>query len=136
MRRRVIESAILLMFCTLAAPAGRSETPSAAGRFKVDLPPHQYADSVRPDSPFGINTAFGPDTSDLHERLEIMQEAGIKWERQDFNWKRIEREEGKYDWESYDRLIEICRTHSLCSSEILPTTQLFTIRERPNSTRG
>jgi len=79
MRRRVIEIAVLLIFCTLTAPAVRSETPSAAGLFHIDLPPHQFAGSVRPDSPFGINTAFDPDTSDLHERLDLMQEAGIKF---------------------------------------------------------
>ncbi len=113
MLRRAIESTIVLMFCTFAAPAGQSESPSAVGRFKIDLPPHQFADSIRPDSPFGINTAFGPGTSDLKERLELMQQAGIKWGRQDFNWKRIEREPGKYDWEPYDRLIELCLAHGL-----------------------
>src|SRR4030042_33499 len=113
MRRIITESIIPLMLCILTIPAVGGESQTAAGRFKVDLPPHQFAGSVRPDSPFGINTAFGPETSDLHERLELMQQAGIKWGRQDFNWKRIEREEGKYDWEPYDRLIEICRQHGL-----------------------
>ena len=81
MLRRVIESTIVLIFCTLSAPSDQGESPSAVGRFKIDLPPHQFADSLMPDSPFGINTAFGPGTSDLKERLELMQRAGIKWGR-------------------------------------------------------
>lgn len=113
MRRNVTIIAILLLFCFFLSSALCSEKPTANGLFKIDLPPHKFADSILPDSPYGINTAFGPATSDLHERLELMQQAGIKWGRQDFNWKRIEREKGKYDWEPYDRLEEICHRHGL-----------------------
>jgi hypothetical protein len=66
-----------------------------------------------PDSPFGINTAFQPDTADLDARLKAMQEAGIKWGRQDFSWRRIEKTKGEYDFAPYERLIEKCRAHGL-----------------------
>jgi hypothetical protein len=61
------------------------------------------------ESPFGINTAFGPDTTNLEARLQAMQQAGIKWGRQDFTWKRIETSPGHYDWAPYDQLVEQCR---------------------------
>src|SRR6516164_1570887 len=93
----------------LTAPAVRAEPPTAESSFRVTLPPHRFADKLLPDSPFGINTAFRPDAPDLDDRLKAMQEAGIKWGRQDFTWKRIETKNGEYDWGPYDRLVETCR---------------------------
>ena len=71
----------------------------------ADFAPVRYNDY----SPFGVNTAFEPNTPDLEARLRAMQEAGIKWGRQDFTWKRIEKAKGEYDWEPYDGLVERCR---------------------------
>jgi len=87
--------------------------PAAENRFSVKLPPHRFADQLRPESPFGINTALRPDQPELEARLKAMQEAGIKWGRQDFSWGRIEREKGQYDWQAYDRLVEACRKHGI-----------------------
>src|SRR6266540_2614772 len=86
---------------------------TAENVFSVKLSPHRFAPDLRPDSPFGINTAFGPETSDLEERLRACQEAGIKWGRQDFTWKRIERERGLYEFEPYERLVERCRARGI-----------------------
>src|SRR5262249_37389407 len=73
------------------------------------LPPRPQPAPRRPDSCFGINPAFGPDTVDLTARLKAMQQAGIKWGRQDFTWKRIETRNGHYEWDPYDQLVEECR---------------------------
>jgi hypothetical protein len=86
---------------------------TAENVFSVKISPHRFASDLRPDSPFGINTAFGPETSDLEERLRSCQEAGIKWGRQDFTWKRIERERGLYEFEPYERLVERCRARGI-----------------------
>ncbi len=67
------------------------------------------ANALVTDSPFGINTAFDPETPDLSERLKAMQFAGIKWGRQDFTWRQIERRPGEYEWAPYDRLVDQCR---------------------------
>jgi hypothetical protein len=103
-----------LLIALGAAPiSGRADdVPTAAGRFRVELPPPRFP-GIRPDSPFGINTAFRPDAPDLSARLDAMQRAGIKWGRQDLSWKRIERTPGQYDWEPYDRLVAACRAHGL-----------------------
>src|SRR3954451_22443816 len=63
------------------APVGPSPTtaPTAENSFTVKLPPHRFADALRPDSPFGINTALRPDAPDLEPRLRAMREAGVKW---------------------------------------------------------
>ena len=83
--------------------------PTAQNSVTVELSPHPFADALLPASPFGINTAFQPDAPDLEARLEAMQKAGIKWGRQDFTWRRIERKQGEYDFVPYDRLVDRCR---------------------------
>ena len=90
----------------LAVEALRAAESTAQNTFHVTLPAPSFADALRPDSPFGINTAFHPGTPDLDARLRAMQQAGIKWGRQDFSWGRIEKEKGKYEWEAYDRLVD------------------------------
>src|SRR5262245_48018705 len=102
---RILTLLLLLPFAVVAA----AEPPAAEGAFSVKLPPARFAADLLPDSAFGINTAFGPDSPDLEARLEAMQNAGIKWGRQDFTWKRIERERGLYEFEPYQRLVDRCR---------------------------
>lgn len=105
---------ILLVLAVCAwsnAPA--SEKPMASNSFSVALPPVALARSLSPDSPFGINTAFHPGTFDLTARLEAMQQAGIKWGRQDFTWKQIEKKKGEYQWAPFDLLVSQCQKHGL-----------------------
>ena len=72
----------------------------------MQLAAPQFPEALLTGSPFGINTAFGPGAADLESRLEAIQQAGIKWARQDFTWKRIERRKGEYAWAPYDELVE------------------------------
>ena len=87
--------------------------PTAWNTFHVELPPPAFPNEILMDSAFGINTDFQPNTPNLEARIKAMQSAGIKWGRQDFNWSRIEKESGKYDWEPYDKLVDLCRQHGL-----------------------
>jgi hypothetical protein len=100
----------MILICGLSLVA---EAPTAASPFSVNLPPHRFTADLLPGSPFGINNAFEPNTPDLEARMRAMQEAGIKWGRQDFTWKRIERQKGLFDLEPYERLEERCRAHGL-----------------------
>jgi hypothetical protein len=103
-----------LVFAIIAA--GRLHAagePTAQNSFTVHLSPPTAPAGLLVDSPFGINTAFNPDSPDLEARLKAMQQAGIKWGRQDFTWKRIEKQKGEYDFEPYDRLVEKCRHYGL-----------------------
>jgi hypothetical protein len=93
-------------FCFAAAP-------TAQNTVSVSLPPPIAPVALVPDSPFGINTAFDPATPNLEARLKAMQHAGIKWGRQDFTWRRIERQPGEYEWAGYDRLVDLCRQHGV-----------------------
>src|ERR1051325_10540881 len=103
----------LLIVATANEPADAQKTPTAQSNFKIELAPPPFATALLPDSPFGINTAFDPDTKDLDARLKAMQMAGIKWARQDFTWRKIEKTKGEYDFEPYDRLVDACRAHGI-----------------------
>ena len=106
--KRPVGTLFVAAMCLPIACASGSEV---ANTFQVSLPPPPFAKALRPASPFGINTAFGPETPDLEARLKAMQQAGIKWGRQDFTWRRIDKAPGEYDWSGYDRLVELCRQH-------------------------
>lgn len=61
----VAELAVLLR-CSMAAAA---EPPMAENRFEVDLPEHQLAGDLLPDSPLGINMVLRPDAPDMQRPL-------------------------------------------------------------------
>jgi hypothetical protein len=104
----VVIAPLLIGFLTSAAPI-----ETAQNSFSVTLTPPPFATNLLAHSPFGVNTAFRPDTPDLEARLEAMQQAGIKWGRQDFIWRRIEKTTGEYDWTPYHRIVEQCRARGL-----------------------
>ncbi len=104
---------LLTLSLLMAVQAGDAAEPTAQNAFQVALPPPGFPQALLSDSPFGINTAFHPDTPDLEARLKAMQQAGIKWGRQDFTWKRVEKTKGEYQWEPYDRLVTNCLRHGL-----------------------
>jgi hypothetical protein len=108
---RTIVTFATLMSCFQTV--GVAQEAMAAGSFRVDLPAHRFAADLRPGSPFGINMALHPGEVDLRQRLTLMQNAGIKWGRQDFTWRDIERQPGVYDWEPYDELVALCQAHGL-----------------------
>ncbi len=106
-------SAVLFVPIVLFASFCLADQPSAKSSFHVDLPAQRSAADLVSESPFGINTAFRPGAANLAAVLQKMQEAGIKWGRQDFTWRRIEKGKGRYDWDDYDRLVEMCHEHGI-----------------------
>jgi hypothetical protein len=96
-----------------ALQAGPKPESTARTAIRIDLAPPAAPAELRPDSPFGINTALRPDAPDAEARVRAMQQAGIKWGRQDFGWSRIEKEQGVYDWEPYERHVELFRRHGI-----------------------
>jgi hypothetical protein len=79
----------------------------------VKLPPPANARALLPESPFGINTAMSGGEPNQDNRLRIMQEAGIKWGRQDLTWRRIETKPGVYNWDYYDRVVDELLAHGI-----------------------
>jgi hypothetical protein len=95
------------------APATEKPLSNASSAFQVTLSPLPHARDLLPDSPFGINLALSPDAPDLEARLDALLRAGIKWGRQDFSWKRIEKAGGEYDFGPYDRLLDALTRHGI-----------------------
>jgi len=100
---------LLALLCACSVRAA----DTASNSFNFTLSPPVAPTALLVDSPLGINTAFNPGTSNLDARLKAMQHAGIKWGRQDFTWRRIERTNGQYDWAGFDALVEKCHQHGL-----------------------
>jgi hypothetical protein len=103
----------LIVLAVLPAAGYCGDAPTANSSFRVVLPAQRFAADLVAESPFGINTALRLGAPNLEAILQKMQEAGIKWGRQDFTWRRIEREKGRFQWEDYDRLVEMCHEHGI-----------------------
>jgi hypothetical protein len=99
------------LLCVFSARG--ADLSTASNSFAFALSPPVAPTTLLANSPFGINTAFRPDAPGLDAHLKAMQEAGIKWGRQDFTWRRIEKAKGEYDWAGYDGLVEKCHEHGL-----------------------
>jgi hypothetical protein len=99
----------------LTATSGPSQEPAERVQATITftLSPPARPEEVSLHSPFGVNTALRPGLADLERRLALMQSAGIKWGRQDFTWRRIERQPGQYVWDDYDALVRQCRRYGL-----------------------
>ena len=69
--------------------------------------------AVRGEGEQGVVGARAAGNEGSGVRLRAMQELGIKWGRQDFTWRRIEREKGGFDFEPYERLVEKCRERGI-----------------------
>src|SRR5688572_16879462 len=79
-------------------------------------------------SPFGINgcswSHLGMNTEKFDretglKRLKTIKEAGIKWDRCDFWWGRIEPEKGKFVWRDVDWVVEQYVKHDVQLMPIL-----------------
>ncbi len=74
------------------------------------------------DNPFGVlefmhwnhswNNYKYSSPADLEKAVKLMKEAGVGWVRLDFLWQDIEPEEGCFNFEKYDQIVEIlCRNN-------------------------
>ena len=97
----------------LAARVLAADSPTAESHLLLDLPPAPYPTALLTNSPFGINSALDPAQPDLETHFQAMQDLGVKWARQDFTWRQIERAPGQYQWQAYDQLVETAREHGI-----------------------
>ncbi|WP_119072491.1 O-antigen ligase family protein [Aggregatilinea lenta] len=60
----------------------------------------------------GVNVElrqYGAD--ELNDQLDKIEQAGFTWVRQPFLWQDIEPEQGQFEWEAYDALVEAVAAH-------------------------
>ncbi|GAB1421562.1 hypothetical protein MASR2M15_17340 [Anaerolineales bacterium] len=61
---------------------------------------------------FGVNAElrqYAPDELEVH--FNLMEEVGVTWVRQFFDWNQIEAQKGVYDWAPYDQIIQAFQNH-------------------------
>lgn len=69
---------------------------------------------LRPESPFGMGVYLGRfQGDDMEATARVAREAGVKWSREDFDWTRIEKEKGRFDWSFHDGLVACARRNGI-----------------------
>ena len=109
--------------------------PVAQAYYTAAIEPHGSA-QLEPSSPFGMGLylyRYGNSPSSLKEMdraARLGREAGVKWSREEFNWGRIEVQQGKYDWSFYDNMVATAKRHGISIYGLLaywsPWTQPYT----------
>src|SRR5436190_2769824 len=108
----------LFLLSLLLLPTARS----------TDLPRSRIPDSA------GVNIHF---TDPAPGEMKMLAEAGFKWVRMDFDWARIEKEKGKYDFSAYDRLLKACDEHAIRALFILDyANPLYDDNRSPDTDAG
>lgn len=49
----------------------------------------------------------------MDKAAALAEAAGVKWSREEFNWARIERRRGQFDWDFYDKMVETAHRHGI-----------------------
>ncbi len=88
---------------------------------------------IVPDG-LGVNIHF---TTPRAGELEMLAAAGFRVVRMDFTWAATEREQGKYDFRAYDRLLDALEPHRIRALWILDyTNRFYDAGLSPNSAEG
>jgi len=103
--------------------------------------PIEPAGDPRPDpsSPFGMGVYLYryPKTPDglkeMDRAAKLAEDIGVKWSREEFNWARIEREKGRYDWSFYDAVVAAAKRHGISIYGLLAYWSTWT---RPYTAEG
>lgn len=101
----VVTAAVAIAAFTLRSENGRAaERPEVSPAEGI---PHRTI-----PLPFGVNIHF---VEPREKEIEMIAEAGFRFIRMDFVWRRVERQIGEYDFSGYDQLAE-----SLAKRKIRP----------------
>lgn len=111
MRNRAIWLLVAAVFCVLGFAALLNRRGVETRGVVNGLPPQTL--DARPEI-LGVNvelTQYSP--KELDENLGLIAAAGFTWVRQPLLWSEIEAEQGTYDWDATDRIIEAVARHDL-----------------------
>jgi len=67
---------------------------------------------LEPESPWGVGLYLYryPESEEGFRRMaqaaRLARDAGVKWSREEFQWHRIEPQEGRFNWYFYDRMVK------------------------------
>ncbi len=72
------------------------------------------------DKTLGVNADLSRlDAGMREEALAAMEGAGFRWLRQRFSWDAIESEQGTFNWEAWDGIVEAASRHNLALIAVL-----------------
>ncbi|MBI3286745.1 MAG: O-antigen ligase family protein [Chloroflexi bacterium] len=74
--------------------------------------------------PLGVNVALEryQTTEELRRVLELIQAGGFRWIRQTFPWAQIEPRPGRYDWATWDRIVQMHKASGSILIAVLDTS--------------
>jgi hypothetical protein len=99
----------LFSFLSLATCADRAAGDCRGAWIAVSNPPSGF-------DGLGVNIHF---TDPRPGEIKMIADAGFRWVRMDFKWDAIERERGRYNFSSYDRLLAALDAYQLHAMLIL-----------------
>jgi O-antigen ligase len=73
--------------------------------------------------PFGVNVSLERyEGEELDRALTMIRDGGFRWIRQRFPWSDIEAEQGRHDWNAWDRIVAAAEEHDLEIIAVLEAT--------------
>lgn len=98
-------------------PPPSPDTAGGTPALRIYVPPRGANETPSEGSRFGIGVSLQPDQPGADRRLELLQDAGIRWWRQEFRWGEVERSPGQFDWSRWDAIVS---TAERCGASVLP----------------
>jgi O-antigen ligase len=97
---------------------------NSARRAAADYPgmPPPLPRAVYPAYGVAVDLSRLENPADRESALAAMEVAGLGWVRQPFPWAAIEPEQGHYQWEPWDAIVEAARSHHIYLIALLDTT--------------
>lgn len=104
----ILRAAVMDALWGAATPEQAIADAAKKAQSVLDAPEASAVDTRDDISPFGMGIYFGNryDPVDFDRVGALARDAGIKWSREEYTWSLIEPEEGKFQWERYDRAID------------------------------
>jgi polysaccharide biosynthesis protein PslG len=62
---------------------------------------------------YGVNTFLWSGSELAGRDLDLVEDAGFRWVRQRFDWTAIEAQQGEFDWQESDRVVQQVNEHGL-----------------------
>ena len=64
--------------------------------------------------PLGVSLdLLGQDDQTIERSLTLLEQGGFVWVRQPFHWRSVETQQGAFQWDPWDKLVERYRAHGL-----------------------
>jgi hypothetical protein len=109
--------------------------------FSLALSANARADAdVLPTAPTTLPFGLGVNIHFTHPRpgeMKMLADAGFTFVRMDFDWAKIERQPGKYDWSDYEALLKALDSHHIRAVFILDyANPLYDDNRSPDTDAG